>query len=219
MKLHFRLYLPKLIIFMKTLFSLIMVLFIHHETYSQTQRDISRSKKELNANLENQFELILNNGKNYTTDSVPFEVIKRRYLIAFKEHLKDSLIYKSTVLNSYKTELNTLKKVLQEVGNENKILKKELTEKNTNENIIYFLGANINKTLFFTINYTLLISLILSGIFLFTHYLSSSKIEANLLAAIETSEKSIESNKKKELNRELKLKREILELEKQLQKK
>ena len=69
---------------MKTLFSLFMLVLIHHEILSQTQRDISRSKNELNVSLENQFELILSNGKDYTTDSIPFEVIKRRYLIAFK---------------------------------------------------------------------------------------------------------------------------------------
>lgn len=204
---------------MKTLFSLFMLVLIHHEILSQTQRDISRSKNELNVSLENQFELILSNGKDYTTDSIPFEVIKRRYLIAFKEHLKDSLIYHSTVLSNYKTEGDTLKKALQKIYLENKTLKKELTEKNTKENNIYFLGAYIDKTLFFIINYTLLISLILCSIFLFKHYLSSSKIEANLLAAIQTSEETIESNKKKGLNRELKLKREILELEKKLPKK
>ena len=115
--------------------------------------------------------------------------------------------------------MDTLKKALQKIDLENKTLKKELTEKNTKENNIYFLGAYIDKTLFFIINYTLLISLILCSIFLFKHYLSSSKIEANLLAAIQTSEETIESNKKKGLNRELKLKREILELEKKLPKK
>ena len=44
---------------MKTLFSLFMLVLIHYEILSQTQRDISRSKNELNVSLENQFELIL----------------------------------------------------------------------------------------------------------------------------------------------------------------
>ena len=204
---------------MKTLFSLFILVLIHHEILSQTQRDISRSKNELNVSLENQFELILSNGKDYTTDSIPFEVIKRRYLIAFKEHLKDSLIYHSTVLSNYKTEVDTLKKALQKIDLENKTLKKELTEISTKENSVNFLGGNINKILFFAINYTIIIALILSVIFLYKHYLSSSKIQANLIEALKVSEETINSNKKKGLNRELKLKREILELEKQLPKK
>jgi len=204
---------------MKTLFSLILVLFIHHETHSQTQREISRSKKELNNNLENQFELILNIGKDYTTDSIPFEVIKRRYLIAFKENLKDSLILQSTELKSHKAKLNSIQKAFQDIKNENTELKKELSEISTKENNINFIGGNINKTLFFAINYIIIIALILSVIYLYKHYLSSSKIQANLNEALKVSEETINSNKKKGLNRELKLKREILELEKQLPKK
>lgn len=204
---------------MKTLFSLILVLFIHHETHSQTQREISRSKKELNNNLENQFELILNNGKNYTTDSIPFEVIKRRYLIAFKENLKDSLMLQSTELKIHKAKLNSIQKAFQDIESENTKLKKELSEISTKDNSVNFLGGNINKILFFAINYTIIIALILSVIFLYKHYLSSSKIQANLIEALKVSEETINSNKKKGLNRELKLKREILELEKQLPKK
>ena len=204
---------------MKTLFSLILVLFIHHETHSQTQREISRSKKELNNNLENQFELILNIGKDYTTDSIPFEVIKRRYLIAFKENLKDSLILQSTELKSHKAKLNSIQKAFQDIKNENTKLKKELSEISTKENSVNFIGGNINKTLFFAINYIIIIALILGIIFLYKHYLSSSKIQANLIEALKVSEETINSNKKKGLNRELKLKREILELEKQLPKK
>jgi len=204
---------------MKTLFSLILVLFIHHETHSQTQREISRSKKELNNNLENQFELILNIGKDYTTDSIPFEVIKRRYLIAFKENLKDSLILQSTELKSHKAKLNSIQKAFQDIKNENTELKKELSEISTKENSVNFIGGNINKTLFFAINYIIIIALILSVISLYKHYLSSSKIQANLIEALKVSEETINSNKKKGLNRELKLKREILELEKQLPKK
>jgi hypothetical protein len=204
---------------MKTLFSLILVLFIHHETHSQTQREISRSKKELNNNLENQFELILNIGKDYTTDSIPFEVIKRRYLIAFKENLKDSLILQSTELKSHKAKLNSIQKAFQDIENENTELKKELSEISTKENSVNFIGGNINKTLFFAINYTIIIALILGIIFLYKHYLSSSKIQVNLIEALKVSEETINSNKKKGLNRELKLKREILELEKQLPKK
>lgn len=204
---------------MKTLFSFILVLFIHHEIQSQTQRDILRSKKELNNNLENQFELILNNGKNYTTDSIPFEVIKRRYLIAFKENLKDSLILQSTELKSHKAKLNSIQKAFQDIDSINTKLKKELSEKSTKENSVNFLGVNINKILFFTINYTIIIALILSVIFLYKHYLLSSKNQANLIEALKVSEETINSNKKKGLNRELKLKREILELEKQLPKK
>ena len=204
---------------MKTLFSLILVFFIHHEIQSQTQRDILRSKKELNNNLENQFELILNNGKNYTTDSIPFEVIKRRYLIAFKENLKDSLILQSTELKSHKAKLNSIQKAFQDIDSINTKLKKELSEKSTKENSVNFLGVNINKILFFTINYTIIIALILSVIFLYKHYLFSSKNQANLIKALKVSEETINSNKKKGLNRELKLKREILELEKQLTKK
>ncbi len=204
---------------MKTLFSLILVLFIHHETHSQTQREISRSKKELNNNLENQFELILNIGKDYTTDSIPFEVIKKRYLIAFKENLKDSLISQSTKLKSHKSKLNSIQKAFQDIENENTELKKELSEISTKENSVNFIGGNINKTLFFAINYIIIIALILSVISLYKHYLSSSKIQANLIEALKVSEETINSNKKKGLNRELKLKREILELEKQLPKK
>ncbi len=204
---------------MKTLFSLILVIFIHHETHSQTQREISRSKKELNNNLENQFELILNIGKDYTTDSIPFEVIKRRYLIAFKENLKDSLMLQSTELKSRKAKLNSIQKAFQDIENENTKLKKELSKISTKENSINFIGGNINKTLFFAINYIIIITLILSIIFLYKHYLSSSKIQANLIEALKVSEETINSNKKKGLNRELKLKREILELEKQLPKK
>ena len=204
---------------MKTLFSLILVLFIHHETHSQTQREISRSKKELNNNLENQFELILNIGKDYTTDSIPFEVIKRRYLIAFKENLKDSLMLHSTELKSHKAKLNSIQKAFQDIKNENTELKKELSEISTKENSVNFIGGNINKTLFFAINYIIIIALILSVISLYKHYLSSSKIQANLIEALKVSEETINSNKKKGLNRELKLKREILELEKQLPKK
>lgn len=204
---------------MKTLFSLILVIFIHHETHSQTQREISRSKKELNNNLENQFELILNIGKDYTTDSIPFEVIKRRYLIAFKENLKDSLMLQSTELKSRKAKLNSIQKAFQDIENENTKLKKELSKISTKENSINFIGGNINKTLFFAINYIIIITLILSIIFLYKHYLYSSKIQANLIEALKVSEETINSNKKKGLNRELKLKREILELEKQLPKK
>ena len=125
----------------------------------------------------------------------------------------------STELKSHKAKLNSTQKALQDLESKNTELKKELSEINTKENSVNFLGININKILFFTINYTIIIALILSVIFLYKHYLFSSKNQANLIEALKVSEETINSNKKKGLNRELKLKREILELEKQLPKK
>lgn len=204
---------------MKTLFTFSFIFLLHFTVLSQTQRDINRSKSELNTPLHEQFNTLLELGKDYTTDSIPFEVIKRRYLLAFKEHLNDSLKITSAAIRNSKKEINLIKESLKTTKQENKNLKKTLLEQSKRNNTVYFLGAYINKTLFFVIDYMLLILLVIGIVFLFKRYISSTAVESKLKADIEALENTIEENRKKRLYNELKLKREILELEKQLPKK
>jgi hypothetical protein len=185
-------------------------------TVGQTQNDIERSKKELDNRLIQQMEYILEQGADYTTDSIPFEVIKKRYLLAFKEHLQDSVAqYNQTMEQTEKALFSALK--------ENEDSQKRISslivsnqELSSSLKTTSILGLKIDTQSFIWFFWMFFTTTILALFFLTKKLISSQRIQKNLQGEKEMAQEELHIFVKKSLSREQKLSRQILDLEKLL---
>ncbi len=200
---------------MKTLLCFLSFCYIQI-TFGQTQNDIEQSKKELNNNLNLQFEYILDQGADYLTDSIPFEVIKKRQLIAFQEHLRDSL-------NQYKQNLQQAEKALFSSEKENRLLKNQISSLNSEQNelkgnnqSISLIGFKVHTHSFLWFFWLFFISATTALVYFIKKHLSTVSIQKKLLGEKELAQDELSNFVKKSLSREQKLSRQILDLEKRL---
>lgn len=200
---------------MKTLLCFLSFCYIQI-TFGQTQNDIERSKKELNNNLNLQFEYILDQGADYLTDSIPFEVIKKRQLIAFQEHLRDSL-------NQYKQNLQQAEKALFSSEKENRLLKNQISRLNSEQNelkgnnqSISLIGFKVHTHSFLWFFWLFFIAATTALAYFIKKHLSTTNIQKKLLHEKELAQDELSNFVKKSLSREQKLSRQILDLEKRL---
>ena len=201
---------------MKTLLCFLSFCYIQI-TFGQTQNDIERSKKELNNNLNLQFDYILDQGADYLTDSIPFEVIKKRYLIAFKEHLLDSLHqYKQSIQQAEKALLLLSEKEIENSKNQISSLISDRKEGKGNNQSISLIGLKVHTQSFLWFFWLFFITATTALTYFIKKHLSTASIQKKLLREKELAQDELSNFVKKSLSREQKLSRQILDLEKRL---
>ena len=117
-------------------------------SYGQSQVLVERTRKELQGPILDQFQYILDKSYNYSSDNVPFEVIKNRYVLAFKIHLSDSLA-------ALKQQINLHNKIVDELNTQIDASKAQIKQlETTNSKLssqtssIDIIGVRIDKTYF-----------------------------------------------------------------------
>jgi len=155
--------------------------------------------------LENQFDKIYRTSTTYQT----YKVISMNKYLELKENVLDSvkaaektIADKDALLASERVNIVKLEKELSET-------KANLTASTEKENSISFVGIQLNKTTYNLLLWTIIIALALAlGLFIFKFTRSNvltKKAQENLLDV----EHEFESHRKKSLEREQKLRRQL----------
>ena len=184
-------------------------------SYGQSQVLVERTKEELQGPILDQFQYILDKSYNYSSDNVPFEVIKNRYVLAFKIHLSDSLA-------ALKQQINLHNKIVDELNTQIDASKAQIKQlETTNSKLssqtssIDIIGVRIDKTYFKTIIAVLIVLLTLIIILLSNKLRKANDIVNQAKDEADEAQKEQERFRRTSMEREQKLKRELLNLSKE----
>jgi len=184
-------------------------------SYGQSQVLVERTRKELQGPILDQFQYILDKSYNYSSDNVPFEVIKNRYVLAFKIHLSDSLA-------ALKQQINLHNKIVDELNTQIDASKAQIKQlETTNSKLssqtssIDIIGVRIDKTYFKTIIAVLIVLLTLIIILLSNKLRKANDIVNQAKDEADEAQKEQERFRRTSMEREQKLKRELLNLSKE----
>jgi len=184
-------------------------------SYGQSQVLVERTKEELQGSILDQFQYILDKSYNYSSDNVPFEVIKNRYVLAFKIHLSDSLA-------ALKQQINLHNKIVDELNTQIDASKAQIKQlETTNSKLssqtssIDIIGVRIDKTYFKTIIAVLIVLLTLIIILLSNKLRKANDIVNQAKDEADEAQKEQERFRRTSMEREQKLKRELLNLSKE----
>lgn len=195
-------------------FSLFFLLLAAQFSFGQSQAAIDRTKEELSGPLEEQFQYILDNSYDYTTDDIPFEVIKNRYLQAFKAHLIDSLNQLQKQIDNHDNVVNQLNAQIDSSNQEIAAIKSTNQELSTKTTTISVLRFPIEKSLFKILVLVLIIILALVIFLLSSKLKSANEIVNDAKHQADKANEEQERFRRTSMEREQKLKREILNLNK-----
>jgi len=184
-------------------------------SYGQSQVLVERTRKELQGPILDQFQYILDKSYNYSSDNVPFEVIKNRYVLAFKIHLSDSLA-------ALKQQINLHNKIVDELNTQIDASKAQIKQlETTNSKLssqtssIDIIGVRIDKTYFKIIIAVLIVLLTLIIILLSNKLRKANDIVNQAKDEADEAQKEQERFRRTSMEREQKLKRELLNLSKE----
>lgn len=187
------------------LFTVLCIFFIYGSTFSQETEELGASLNS--GTIESQFEYIYRTSNNFQE----YEVVKKSNLETLKSHILDSL-------KVYKDQIVTLKAEKTAQADSILLLSGELARAvNEKEAAIEakesfsFLGINIQKSLYSTIMW--IIVAILGGMLLFfsMQYFKSSGRIRKAQKDLEDLQAEFEQHRKNALERERKLKRELID--------
>lgn len=191
-------------------------------TLGQSQSVVDRTKEELkninetaNPSIEQQFQYILDKSYNYSTDDIPFEVIKNRYILAFKEHLADSLAGLQQQIDNHQSVVDQLNSQIKSSSNTISTLETEKAELSEQTSTIAVFGLAIEKSLFKIIVLAVLVIFIVVVLILISKLKHANEVVENATQQAEDAQKEQEQFRRTSMQREQKLKRELLNLSKQ----
>ena len=184
-------------------------------SYGQSQVLVERTKEELQGSILDQFQYILDKSYNYSSDNVPFEVIKNRYVLAFKIHLSDTLAVLKQQINLHNKIVDELNTQIDASKAQIKQLETTNSKLSTQTSSIDIIGVRIDKTYFKTIIAVLIVLLTLIIILLSNKLRKANDIVNQAKDEADEAQKEQERFRRTSMEREQKLKRELLNLSKE----
>jgi len=184
-------------------------------SYGQSQVLVERTREELQGPILDQFQYILDKSYNYSSDNVPFEVIKNRYVLAFKIHLSDSLAALKQQINLHNKIVDELNTQIDASKAQIKQLETTNSKLSTQTSSIDIIGVRIDKTYFKTIIAVLIVLLTLIIILLSNKLRKANDIVNQAKDEADEAQKEQERFRRTSMEREQKLKRELLNLSKE----
>jgi len=184
-------------------------------SYGQSQVLVERTKEELQGPILDQFQYILDKSYNYSSDNVPFEVIKNRYVLAFKIHLSDTLAVLKQQINLHNKIVDELNTQIDASKAQIKQLETTNSKLSSQTSSIDIIGVRIDKTYFKTIIAVLIVLLTLIIILLSNKLRKANDIVNQAKDEADEAQKEQERFRRTSMEREQKLKRELLNLSKE----
>lgn len=181
--------------------SLVLFLFVFKVNAQTEQPEPSLT----DSNLEGQFEFIYDKSSNYQE----YKVVKRVWLDQLRKNILDSVA-------SVEEKLATSQKLTEVQGNEINSLKSSLEEVNNNlttvseeKDSITFLGAQIEKSAYKTIMWSMVLLLVLIILFLAYKFKNANTITREAKKTLIEVEEEYEDYRRKALEREQKVRRQL----------
>ena len=183
---------------MKSLYLLILLLLISNVSISQ------ETKKDT-LSIEGEFDLIYKTSSSYKE----FKVIRKSRFQNLKNKVSDSikLLNEELQLKNYK-----IIRLEQDLNNINKVLLKKIVEEEKEirkKNSISFLGIQLNKSTYTITVWSIILLLIIALFYFIYQYKNSYQIILHAKKNVLEAENELANNKKKSLEREQKLRRQL----------
>jgi len=181
--------------------SLVLFLFLVNANAQTEQPEPSLT----DSNLEGQFEFIYDKSSNYQE----YKVVKRVWLDQLRNNIMDSvasveerLATSQKLTESQSNEINSLKSSLEEVNN-------NLSNVTAEKDSITFLGAQIEKSVYKTIMWSMVLLLALIILFLAYKFKNANTITREAKKTLIEVEEEYEDYRRKALEREQKVRRQL----------
>lgn len=186
------------------LFKLLFVLLFSTSIIAQT----SLSKKNLDSlpnTISNQFSTIFQKGNSWHE----YKMIKKTEFVSFRKNVLDSIsiikndiVVKQKLIKKQENTITSLKDTIS-------LINKDLNIALGKENNISLLGAQVKKTLYNTILFSIIIALLIALLFFIFKFKNSSTITSEARKNLIDTEKELEDYRKKAIEKEQKLRRQL----------
>jgi len=183
---------------MKSLYLLILLLLISTVAVSQeTTKDT--------LTIEEQFDRIYRISSSYQE----YKVIRKTTYQSLKTNALDSIKIIDKELQLKNIHNNVLNDSLQEVKKVLKILETDMKLLITEKNSISFLGIQLNKSTYTIIVWSIILLLIIALLYFIYQYKNSYSVTSEAKSNLSEAEEELAIHKKKSLEREQKLRRQL----------
>lgn len=190
----------------------LLFILLSLSTYSQTTENKEQNTSLNSGSIESQFEYILSKSTNYNDAyGVPNKVVKLKLLTDLKTQVLDSLQAAQKKLMATARIVESQKQEISALNAKISLKQQMLTNAKDRGEDISILGTFINKTLYHTILLTIIAVLALVLIFLIYKYKDNSLLTNNAKVALSDLENEYEEHRKTNIEREQKLRRELLD--------
>ena len=181
---------------MKSIYLFSIALFILVPSFAQ-QKDTSSVKEKFN--------LIYNTSSSYKE----FKVIRKSRFLNLRDQVSDSIKLLNNELELKGEKINTLE---QDLNNINKVLLNSIAEKTAAiemKNSIFFFGLKLHKSSYKFMNWMIFTLLVGALSFLIYKYKSSYRIILSAKESLQESEEELVKFKKKSMENDQKLRRQL----------
>jgi len=191
----------------KYLFILASILFLSPTLFAQNVDD-NLSLNE--GTIDNQFEYVLRKSGDFRgTNGQMYEAVKRNMLLTLKANTIDSLKIIHEKLGSLN---NTVEAQLKEIDGLKSSLsstQSTLDETNSEKNSMSLLGAQMSKTSYNVLMWTIIAGLLFLLLFFIYKFKNSNLVTKNAKHALAEIEEEFEEHRKTALEREQKVRRQL----------
>jgi len=183
---------------MKSLYLLILLLLI--STFA-----VSQETKKDTLTIEEQFDRIYRISSSYQE----YKVIRKTTYQGLKTNVLDSIKIIDKELQLKNIHNNVLNDSLQEVKKVLEILETDMKLLITEKNSISFLGIQLNKSTYTIIVWSIILLLIIALLYFIYQYKNSYYVTSEAKSNLSEAEEELATYKKKSLEREQKLRRQL----------
>ena len=155
--------------------------------------------------IENQFLKIFKKGNSWHE----FKMVKKTDFISFQKNILDSIstikkdiVTKNNIIDTQKKENATLQDSIH-------LLKKDLTVALDKEDNISLLGSTVSKSAYNTILFSLILALLTGLLFFIYKFKNSSIVTNNAKKSLQEIEDELDTYRKKSIEKEQKLRRQL----------
>jgi len=162
--------------------------------------------------LHDQFEFIFKKSSNYSSESGQwYEVVKKEYLLAIREHVKDSISNLQKEINSLNNSVNSQLKEIEGLKTKVESTNKALTTVNEKVDSINLFGAQMSKTGYNSLMWTIIVILLAGLLFFIYKFKDSNQITQDAVKNLAKLEDEYEEHRKVALEREQKVRRQLID--------
>lgn len=165
----------------------------------------SQENPNKNPSIQEQFEFIYKISNNYKY----FKVIEKSRFDELKKNTLDSLNFQKGKAINLQNKLNTVSSSTENLKNTNQLLQNKLTEAIQKSKSVNFFGSTISISTYSLIVWLLIVILLVGMIYFIYKFLNNNHLTKESIANLKDVEKEFELHRKKALEREQKLRRQL----------
>jgi len=187
---------------MKTKIFTFFTLFLITTLFGQTNTNLNDT-----VSIGYQFDNLIKISNRYED----FRVVKTNNILELKSNVIDSISDVKKEFSAAKSEINSQKNTIDSLKTAFRISEETINTLKNQTQSISFLGIQFNKDVFKTILLSIIAVLAIIGLIFISKYTRSNKITTQALNDLKVLEEEFETHRKNALEREQKVRRELLD--------